>query len=106
MRILYLHQFFMTRAGGGGTRSYEFARHLVGAGHEVTMVTGRATAARREVDGIDVVEVGGAYTDYVRATEHGLRAPGGGVRPLRRRRHAPPPCARRGPTWSSPPRRR
>ena len=66
----------MTRSGGGGTRSYEFARHLVGAGHEVTMVTAAsgATPARREVEGIDVVEVGGAYSDYVRATEMGYRA--------------------------------
>jgi glycosyltransferase involved in cell wall biosynthesis len=39
VRILYLHQFFMTRDGTGGTRSYEFARRLVADGHEVTMVT-------------------------------------------------------------------
>ncbi|MEJ7715154.1 MAG: hypothetical protein WKF40_05370 [Thermoleophilaceae bacterium] len=39
MHILYLHQFFTTREGTGGTRSYEFARHLAGAGHDVTMVT-------------------------------------------------------------------
>ncbi len=58
----------MTRAGGGGTRSYEFARHLVGAGHEVTMV---AAGQSREVEGIDVVGVGGAYSDYMRATGMG-----------------------------------
>ena len=58
----------MTRAGGGGTRSYEFARHLVGAGHEVTMV---AAGRSREVEGIDVVGVGGAYNDYMRATGMG-----------------------------------
>ena len=68
MRILYLHQFFMTRAGGGGTRSYEFARHLVGAGHNVTMVT---AGESRSVEGIDVVGVGGAYSDYMRATRMG-----------------------------------
>ena len=70
MRILYLHQFFLTREGAGGTRSYEFARHLVGAGHEVTMVTAasRSPAGERLVDGIRVVEVSGAYGDYVRAT--------------------------------------
>jgi hypothetical protein len=32
MRILYLHQFFVTRAGVGGTRSYEFARRFVALG--------------------------------------------------------------------------
>ncbi len=67
MRILYLHQFFMTRDGTGGTRSYEFARRLVEAGHEVTMVTA-GDGGEREVDGIRVVEARGGYGDYVRAT--------------------------------------
>ncbi len=67
MRILYLHQFFMTRDGTGGTRSYEFARRLVEAGHGVTMVTA-GDGAEREVDGIRVVEARGGYGDYVRAT--------------------------------------
>jgi glycosyltransferase involved in cell wall biosynthesis len=67
VRILYLHQFFMTRDGTGGTRSYEFARRLVEAGHEVTMVTA-GDGAERAVDGIRVVEARGGYGDYVRAT--------------------------------------
>jgi len=67
VRILYLHQFFMTRDGTGGTRSYEFARRLVEAGHEVTMVTA-GEGGEREVDGIRVVEARGGYGDYVRAT--------------------------------------
>lgn len=67
MRILYLHQFFMTRDGTGGTRSYEFARRLVEAGHEVTMVTA-GDGGEREVDGIRVVAARGGYGDYVRAT--------------------------------------
>ncbi len=87
MRILYLHQFFVTREGTGGTRSYEFARRLVESGHEVTMVTaadgagsrrvaGQATgsaarAARSVVDGIEVIEVTGGHRDYVRATATG-----------------------------------
>lgn len=73
MRILYLHQFFTTREGTGGTRSYEFARHLVRAGHEVTMVTAaRGPAPRRfTVEGIDVVEVRGGYADYMKATARG-----------------------------------
>jgi glycosyltransferase involved in cell wall biosynthesis len=95
VRILYLHQFFMTRDGTGGTRSYEFARRLVAAGHEVTIVTAgdrgpdaRSTSptddvrkidltarlgliAERDVDGIRVVEARGGYGDYVRATSVG-----------------------------------
>jgi hypothetical protein len=66
MRILYLHQFFITRAGGGGTRSYEFARRFVERGHGVRMVT--AGEGARTVDGIEVVGVRGAYSDYMQAT--------------------------------------
>jgi glycosyltransferase involved in cell wall biosynthesis len=66
MRILYLHQFFMTRAEGGGTRSYEFARRWVQRGHAVRMVT--AGDAVRTVEGIEVVGVRGAYSDYMNAT--------------------------------------
>jgi glycosyltransferase involved in cell wall biosynthesis len=70
MRILYLHQFFVTRAGVGSTRSYEFARRFVAGGHEVRIVTaaGAAPPGTSSVEGIDVVAVRGAYSDYVRAT--------------------------------------
>jgi glycosyltransferase involved in cell wall biosynthesis len=66
MRILYLHQFFITRAGIGGTRSYEFARRFAAAGHAVRMVT--AGGGTRTVDGVEVVGVRGGYTDYMSAT--------------------------------------
>ena len=39
MRVVYLHQYFNTPDMAGGTRSYEMARRLVAAGHEVHMVT-------------------------------------------------------------------
>ena len=73
MRILYLHQFFKTREGTGGTRSYELARHLVSSGHEVEILTAAAgpSPVRRTVDGIQVVEVGGASPDYAAATAQG-----------------------------------
>jgi glycosyltransferase involved in cell wall biosynthesis len=72
VRVLYLHQFFTTRGGTGGTRSYEFARHLTGAGHEVTMVTAarEGSPARERIDGIDVIRVRGGHSDYMRATGH------------------------------------
>jgi glycosyltransferase involved in cell wall biosynthesis len=70
MRILYLHQFFMTRAGIGGTRSYEFARRFVEQGHQVTMVTA-GDGGRRVEDGIEVVSVPAGFGDYVRATKLG-----------------------------------
>lgn len=72
MHILYFHQFFTTREGTGGTRSYEFARQLVAAGHEVTMVTAGGGQPRPTVvEGIRIVEARGGYTDYVRATGFG-----------------------------------
>jgi glycosyltransferase involved in cell wall biosynthesis len=70
VRVLYLHQFFMTREGGGGTRSYEFARRLVAAGHEVTIVTS-GDGGERQVDGIRVVGARGGYGDYIAATSVG-----------------------------------
>lgn len=42
MRILYIHQYFAVPESNAGTRSYEMARRLVKAGHEVTMVTSSA----------------------------------------------------------------
>lgn len=39
MKIIYLHQYFITPESSGGTRSYEFAKSLVKMGHEVTMIT-------------------------------------------------------------------
>lgn len=44
MKIVYLHQYFNTPAMAGGTRSYEMARRLVAAGHEVNLITSRREA--------------------------------------------------------------
>ena len=73
MRILYLHQYFMTRAGIGGTRSYEFARRFAARGHEVSMVTAAAPGEerRRTVDGIGVIGVRAGFADYMSGTKLG-----------------------------------
>lgn len=39
MKVIYLHQYFNTPNMSGGTRSYEMARRMVRAGHEVHMIT-------------------------------------------------------------------
>lgn len=39
IKIAYLHQYFNTPDMAGGTRSYEMARRLASAGHEVHMIT-------------------------------------------------------------------
>ncbi len=77
MKVLYFHQHFTTPRGASGTRSYEFARHLIGEGHEVTMVCGSSSKAdtgltgpfrrgRREggVEGIRVIELEVPYSNY------------------------------------------
>src|SRR3954465_13292295 len=73
MRILYMHQYFMTRSGIGGTRSYEFARRFAARGHEVSMVTAAAPGEeqRRNVDGIDVIGVRAGFADSVTGTKLG-----------------------------------
>jgi len=67
MRILYIHQYFVTPSESAATRSYWFARELVQRGHDVTVLTtdfrDAAAPARavRMVDGIRVVYFRGAY---------------------------------------------
>jgi len=74
MQILYIHQYFASRKGRTGTRSYEFGHHLVSKGHAVTMITsGLANTefpvaegkmhAEHEIDGVRVVSVAGGYND-------------------------------------------
>jgi glycosyltransferase involved in cell wall biosynthesis len=74
MHILYLHQYFATRKGRTGTRSYEFARHFVNKGHSVTMITSGLgndefpvpkdrEYIELESEGICVVPIAAAYND-------------------------------------------
>ena len=76
MKILYYHQHFSTPQGSTGNRSYAMARHLLQAGHEVTMVcgsyaggqtglTGPYRDGRRvgRVDGIQVIELALPYSN-------------------------------------------
>lgn len=85
MRVLYFHQYFSTRDGTTGTRSYEFARRLVQRGHQVTMVCGslnggtesfhgknRSCINRVSVDGIDVIELGVPYSNHLGLTARAM----------------------------------
>lgn len=47
MKVIYLHQYFNTPLMAGGTRSYEMARRMVKAGHEVHMITSARDPAHR-----------------------------------------------------------
>ncbi len=73
MHILYIHQHFATPAGSTGTRSYEFARRWVRAGHKVTLIAGhydigglqvdKALYQKQNIEGINVVVVGTKYSN-------------------------------------------
>lgn len=73
MRITYLHQYFTTPEFVGGSRSYEMARRLVSAGHEVTMITSSAflpdswvsgrSWSEVEVEGIRVLILPSGYSN-------------------------------------------
>ncbi len=74
MHVLYLHQYFATRKGTTGTRSYEFARYLIAKGHRVTMVASGlfnnefpvppgCKYGEVDYEGIHVVPIAAAYND-------------------------------------------
>lgn len=57
MRIVYLHQYFVTPEMSGGTRSYEMARRLVRDGHEVHMITSDTTGGARRTEDVEGIQV-------------------------------------------------
>lgn len=75
MRILYIHEHFITPQSGGGTRSYEFAQRLIAHGHQVLMLCGgdnnvlklpstkKKNVYRGDVDGIDVIKISLPYSN-------------------------------------------
>jgi glycosyltransferase involved in cell wall biosynthesis len=78
MHVLYLHQYFCTLSGVSGTRSYEFAKRWVAAGHDVTVITSGAflpevqnSGARTvlDIDGIDVHVIRVPYSNSMGARQ-------------------------------------
>ena len=76
MHILYIHQHFTTNAGASGTRSYDYARYLVQAGHQVTVISGvyalgpfvdkaGGLIQTRIIDGIKVVIINVPYANQM-----------------------------------------
>jgi len=71
MKILYIHQHFLTPMEAGGTRSYSMAKHLVQKGHEVIMLTANRShnnwhlIEKKDVDGIQVIYVKNPYSNYM-----------------------------------------
>jgi glycosyltransferase involved in cell wall biosynthesis len=48
VKIAYLHQYFLEPSDGGGTRSWELARRLASAGHEVVVIASDLRVDRRD----------------------------------------------------------
>jgi len=71
MRILYIHQHFLTHQEAGGTRSYSMAKHLLQKGHEVIMLTANRShndwsfVEKKDIDGIHVIYVKNPYSSYM-----------------------------------------
>ena len=102
MRIVYLHQYYVTRDMPGGTRSYELTNRLAAHGHEVHVITTDTRAARASLRWRTTTEHG--------VTVHWMPVPYSNVMSYRRRLwslHNSPSGAllwRSGwlPTWSWP----
>ena len=73
MKVLYIHQYFVTPQQPGGTRSYWIAKELVRRGHRVTIITStnrNHSEGRENIDGIDVIYVKNpAYNNYMSAPQ-------------------------------------
>ena len=65
MKILYLHQYFNTPEMPGSTRSYEMARRLAGAGHQVEMVTTSRRPSQRLGRGWQTTETAGFQVHWL-----------------------------------------
>lgn len=67
MKVLYIHQYFVTPEEPGATRSYWISKELVSRGHHVTVITGNSESkhepGRFIRDGIDVVYVKNLYNN-------------------------------------------
>ena len=74
MNIIYIHQYFNTRKGSSGTRSYEFSKYLISRGHRVTIITGisdlsdiksKKLIRQRSIQGINVIALNITYSNYM-----------------------------------------
>ena len=71
MHVCYIHQHFATLKSSSGTRSFEFSKQLIDAGHQVSLITGvnelnqasfpdiRDELHKTDIDGIEVYCISG-----------------------------------------------
>ena len=63
MKIIYLHQYFNTPEMAGGSRSYQMAKRMVAAGHEVHMVASHK-AEQKEQKGWFIADEAGIQVHW------------------------------------------
>jgi len=75
MRLIYIHQYFVTNDGTSGTRSYDIGKYLVEMGQKVTMICGLHDQSsllpmpwwrllrHEQIDGIDVIVCNAQYSN-------------------------------------------
>lgn len=75
MKLIYIHQHFVTNEGTSGTRSYDVSRYMVQMGHQVTVVCGLLDQSSlkpmpfwrcfrtEHIDGIKVVVCNAKYSN-------------------------------------------
>jgi|CXWL01.1.fsa_nt_gi glycosyltransferase involved in cell wall biosynthesis len=78
MKLIYIHQYFVTNEGTSGTRSYDVSKYLVQMGHQVTMITGLHDQDSRvrlpwwrlfmttDIDGIRVIYCNARYSNSMK----------------------------------------
>ena len=69
MKILYFHQHFSTPEGSTGTRSYEFGKALVRAGHNVTIICGSYWIAESGLSGPFIKGMRKGYVEGMKIIE-------------------------------------
>lgn len=69
MKILYIHQYFVTPNQPGGTRSYWISKELAKRGHQVVMITSTNKHHPEQqiemIDGIEVHYIKNSYSSYM-----------------------------------------
>ncbi|MBD5781450.1 glycosyltransferase family 4 protein [Pelagicoccus sp. NFK12] len=85
MKVLYLAHHFHTQTGNFSSRPYRFAKQLTEDGHKVTVVSGQhdrgavdiegsdtGTIRRKQVEGIDVIQVAVPYANNMSVLKRSL----------------------------------
>lgn len=68
MKILYLHQYFMTNRNAGGTRSFEIIKYLGEKGHTVELITGLSTDDKHPIKNMTIHSTDTEYSNSMSYT--------------------------------------